>query len=279
MQGIDRLLSRSENAYHLVRRRSPFLHRVVRWMARRAARGYSRLRRFELDPDQPYNYGYLLGSNERGTRRAVKSRLTAGMTVVDVGAHVGYFSRFFARQVGRDGSVYAFEPDPDTFAILERNTGRYPQVKRFNCAVLDRDETVTIYKGRHRGTTSLWPENAERQSEMPFSVAATSLDKALDGVRVGLVKIDVEGAEQEVLAGMERILERSPSAVLIVECNRGRLTGRGSSVQSLYDRLTSLKLRVWEIDEESGTMSGPLSAERVERRASEVKLLNLWCER
>jgi len=180
------------------------------------------LRRFELAPEQPYNYRYLLGSDERGTRRAVTSRLTAGMVAVDVGAHVGYYSRFFARAVGRAGSVYAFEPDPDTFSILERNTGRYPQVTRFNSAVLDREDTVTLYRGRHRGTTSLWPENAQGQIEMPFRVAATSLDKALDGVRVDLVKIDVEGAEQEVLAGMGRLLERSPSAILIVSVTTAR---------------------------------------------------------
>jgi hypothetical protein len=47
------------------------------------------------------------------------------MGVVDVGAHVGYYSCFFARAVGRTGSAYAFEPDPATFAILERSTGRY----------------------------------------------------------------------------------------------------------------------------------------------------------
>jgi FkbM family methyltransferase len=237
------------------------------------------LRRFELDPDQPYNYRYLLGRDEQGTRRVVSSRLTGGMVAVDVGAHVGYYSRFFARAVGRAGSVYAFEPNPDTFAILERNTGRYPQVTRFNSAVLDREGTVTLYRGRHKGTTSLWPENAQAQIEMPFRVPATSLDEALDGVRVDLVKIDVEGAEQDVLAGMGRLLERSPSAILIVECHHGTLTGRGSSVRSLHERLTALGFRLWVIDEESGAMSGPLNAEVLEKRASTVKKLNLWCER
>jgi FkbM family methyltransferase len=226
----DRFLCLGESAYHLIRRRSEVLHGVVRWAARRGAQGLSRLRRFELDPDQPYNYRYLLGSDERGTRRAVSNRVAPGMVAVDVGAHVGYYSRFFARGVGRAGSVYAFEPNPDTFAILERNTGRYPQVTRFNSAVMDRKGTVTLYMGRHKGTTSLWPANAGAQIEMPFSVRATSLDEALNGVRVDFVKIDVEGAEQEVLAGMQRLLERSPSAILIVECHQGALSGRGSRV-------------------------------------------------
>jgi tRNA G37 N-methylase Trm5 len=61
------------------------------------------------------------GAWERDTVRLFERILRAGDVVVDIGAHVGYFTLIAARSVGPEGRVYAFEPDPENYALLVRN--------------------------------------------------------------------------------------------------------------------------------------------------------------
>jgi len=61
------------------------------------------------------------GRYERFTMQLFKEALAPGMVVCDIGAHIGIYSLLAAQHVGREGRVYAFEPDPRTFPYLVRN--------------------------------------------------------------------------------------------------------------------------------------------------------------
>ena len=57
---------------------------------------------------------------ERDTRILCQKLLHSGMTMVDVGAHIGYYSLLAAKLVGEEGKVYAFEPDPLNYSLLKK---------------------------------------------------------------------------------------------------------------------------------------------------------------
>lgn len=141
-----------------------------------------------------------------------------GATVVDVGANIGWNALRAAQRAGPGGRVLAVEPTPDTLAVLRRNVAA--------CG-LGTIEVVPVAAGRAAGTAelflrggvsavnSLYPESRYAHVTGVVEVPVVPLDALVEGA-AGLVKIDVEGAELEVLAGMERLLA-APGLVLIVE--------------------------------------------------------------
>jgi FkbM family methyltransferase len=143
--------------------------------------------------------------------------LSPGMTFVDIGAHIGYFTLLAAKIVGVKGAVEAFEPSPWAFRVLERNTAGKTNVSLFRRAVMASRGTVrildlgprysaynTVYQPR------LEPRVRTRIRESVHEVAAVSLDEhiAETGVQPDFVKIDAESAEQQILEGMVGTLEK-----------------------------------------------------------------------
>lgn len=266
--------------YEGIRRYAPPVHTLVRGTGRISFRAYAKLKRFRLPPEQPHNYRYLLDMYEPGTTKVIKSLLKPGMSAVDVGAHIGYYSRLFARLVGERGRVYAFEPNPKTFAILVANTKVFPNVTRFNMAVLDEEKEITLYQSVNSATDSVWAASVRGGPSGSFVVNAVALDDILTNVRVHLVKIDVEGSELEVLCGMQSVLSRSSELTLIVECNPSCLIGRGLNCRKLFETLRGLDFQISGIDELTGTvkpLNFPADLDRLlERRR---KYINLLCRR
>jgi FkbM family methyltransferase len=136
---------------------------------------------------------------------------------VDVGANRGEFTFLMAREMGETGIVYAFELHPENARLLQGNLWRYRhRIKVENLAVTDgKTELVGVFPGRNRSGAE-WTIVGLREQEKPeFYARAVSLDKYFPpGKRIDLVKIDVEGAGQQVLVGMERILRESQPLIV-----------------------------------------------------------------
>ena len=141
---------------------------------------------------------------EKGVTDAIITALRAGDVFLDVGANIGYFSTLAARLVGPSGRVIAFEPHAGARAALLANTERN--------GVAGLVEIVPIAL-------------AEREGDMRAEIQATTLDRWLEGrpelsARVRCIKIDVEGAEARVIAGMQRSL-RSTGLTVICDTTIG----------------------------------------------------------
>lgn len=160
---------------------------------------------------------------EPETTRVIARELSEGMVFVDIGAHIGYFSRLAAKKVGGSGRVIAFEADRENAALLEKNTAHLPQMTRINEAIADTEGTATFYHVRNStGCHSLVPnENSES-----YEVPVTSLDEYLaknSVAKVDMIKMDIEGGEWKALQGMEKTLQ-IPGLILIFEYNPEALT-------------------------------------------------------
>ena len=89
----------------------------------------------------------IYGIHEPIETKLVEGEINKGDVVLDVGANVGYFTLIFARLVGPNGKVYAFEPDPDNFALLKKNVemNGYKNVVLVQNAVSDKIEDVQLH--------------------------------------------------------------------------------------------------------------------------------------
>ena len=134
----------------------------------------------------------------------MRARVTRGGLCVDVGAHLGNHTVFLAKICGM--RVLAFEPQPDVFAILQRNlelNGLGEQVTAVNAAL-----------GEVAGHGSMARALADNSGSARLSldeaggVPVLTLDEQIGDRKVDLIKIDVEGFELEVLKGAQRTIER-----------------------------------------------------------------------
>lgn len=135
---------------------------------------------------------------------------------VDVGAYVGTYTLLLAKLAR---TVYAFEPDAEMANMLRRVAP--PNVHVSRSAVSDREGTsefhVPSFQGRRAVTCGSLVAPRGRNSDMRV-VKTTTLDAAMAKPDVGFIKIDVEGAEQSVLAGAQQLIARC-RPVILVEAN------------------------------------------------------------
>jgi len=77
--------------------------------------------------------------------RVLQGDREAGSGVIDIGAHIGYFTRLFAKLVEPQGTVYALEADPENCKLLKKNTRHLPNVHVCQAAATDRTGSIDFY--------------------------------------------------------------------------------------------------------------------------------------
>ena len=216
------------------------------------------------------------GGWEPGQTALLGERIVPGMTVIDGGAHVGYFTCQAAQLVGPRGLVLAFEPAPRNFALLQANVWRngFTNVACFPWALgsepglagLRLSETNT---GDHRLDGS----------GGGVTVRVAALDEVL-AIRppVDVVKLDVQGNEEAAVRGMTRLLAASPGVLVTVELSPADARAAGSDPLALLGWYRSLgfELRV-QLPDEKGLVD--LGDDELLARAEELEHVNLVLER
>jgi FkbM family methyltransferase len=181
---------------------------------------------------------FLLGRvKEDATTDFVKSFLRPGMTLVDVGANVGYFTLLAATLGAR---VVAYEPTPAVNQRLRENVAlnTFDNVTVVNAAVMDKRGTVTLYESQDDPEAN----NMFGDGHQSVEVQAVSLDDDLAARnihRVDLLKIDAEGAEPLVLAGAIKLLGDCAAPTIIIEVNPVSLRSANSEPAAVFSALES----------------------------------------
>jgi FkbM family methyltransferase len=146
---------------------------------------------------------FLFGLYETETSQFIRTHVKGGVAI-DVGAHIGYYSRLLSPLVD---TVYAFEPDPTNYAFLVKNVQRYANVIPVNMALSDTVGRQEFFRVQNSTFRHSLVDEGDTEKIM---VQTTTLDEFLKkekGVII-FVKIDVEGHEQSVLDGMKNIIEK-----------------------------------------------------------------------
>jgi FkbM family methyltransferase len=144
--------------------------------------------------------------------------LRAGDWAIDIGANLGHYTKQMSDLVGPGGRVLAFEPVPTTFSLLAANVGRFQHanVSLFNAAVSDSMKLVGMsIPNFDSGLVNYYEAHLSSAPDARLQVLTMSLDEVSLPQRVALVKIDAEGHEPEVLAGMRQLVQRDRPALII----------------------------------------------------------------
>jgi len=153
---------------------------------------------------------------------AKHAALFEGGHILDIGANVGYTTNVFSRVVETPFKVFAFEPEPENFAVLRERFGDHHLVEPVECAVGDEDGSVELlinaeHPGDHRILTprSSEPlEGVKRVATRMVRIDSFAAERGIDE-NIRFVKIDVQGYELPVCRGMQRVIERSRPAIAL----------------------------------------------------------------
>ncbi|MBY0309600.1 FkbM family methyltransferase [Patescibacteria group bacterium] len=171
-----------------------------------------------------YYYGYCEANLTNFFIRYVRE----GMTIIDVGAHVGIYSMLGSELVGKTGNVHSFEPTPRTGGLLSKNTAGLGNVTVQNLAVAEVAGTVTFadYGPGYGAYNSASTAGAQDITRTPTRISVNSI--RLDDycsehhITPSLLKIDAEGFEYEVLKGASALLSKStPRPLITIEVAGG----------------------------------------------------------
>ena len=197
-----------------------------------------------LYPDDKLSELIYCDDFERQERDFLKAFLRPGDFFVDVGANIGLFTLIAAKYVGDRGRVYAFEPCLKTYRYLLANVrlNGFKNVSPYKAALSD--ETVERHMTVSLDGYDAWNSLAKPIDGTNFSTETVSCvtwdnfagEHDLNG-RVTMMKIDVEGWENRVLAGGYQNLSRADAPVLQVEFTQRAAESAGSSCTALYEAL------------------------------------------
>lgn len=183
-------------------------------------------------------YIYYFGVWEPDITAWVSCRLVPGDVFLDVGANIGYYSLLASRLVGPGGSVVAVEASPATFQAFSDNLAinSVTNVRALNLAASDRPGRLKLYRGEEHNSgraTLVEGHGLELEAEVP-AAPLNSILSAEEVRRLRLAKIDVEGAEAQVVAGMSALIEQGrPDLEVIIEINPSQLERQGTSAQAV----------------------------------------------
>lgn len=151
----------------------------------------------------------------------VSSYVKPGMTIIDVGANVGYYTVKWGDMVGSQGRVLAVEANPATARLLRENVALNGLAGRCEVHVVAagvQEGTATLRVPMGNGGGASFIRDVGRQDVADIEVAVMPLDRLFPDLKnVDLIKIDVEGVEPEVLSGARRIIEASPKCAFHIE--------------------------------------------------------------
>ncbi|MCP4123055.1 MAG: FkbM family methyltransferase [Bacteroidetes bacterium] len=174
---------------------------------------------------------YLCGGKTHDSEirlsRFIVNTLKQNDVFIDIGAHFGFYSLLASQLVGTNGSVISIEASNEIFRILNKNTCQHANIQSFNIVCSDRNEMMEFHEfpmlfseynsispGQYEGTS--WFRNNK-----PHVIQAEgkTIDSLLTQLKTNpdFIKIDVEGAEREVIDGMTHTLDDSESLIISME--------------------------------------------------------------
>jgi FkbM family methyltransferase len=146
------------------------------------------------------------------------SLISAGDWVIDVGANVGHYTKRFSELVGTTGRVIAFEPVPETFALLAANlqTLSTSNVTLINVAASDKADVVGMsIPAFDTGLRNFYQAHLSNFPDSHVHVLTLRVDSLKINNKIALIKIDAEGHESCVLSGMHELLLRDKPTLIV----------------------------------------------------------------
>lgn len=213
--------------------------------------------------------------------KIVKEIIKKDQIVIDVGANIGYFTTLFSKLVGTAGKVYAFEPAPINFEILQRNilVNNLKNVLIHQTAASNVSNTQDLY-------LSTWNFGDNRLFEKPRDERDLEREKIqVDTIRldeivkekINLIKIDVQGFEWQVIDGAKKLIDNNNDIKIIFEFTPQLLKLNGVKPEDFLYRLLKMNFNIYDIGAGNNLINYDI--ENICKRYSSCSSLDLLCEK
>lgn len=210
-----------------------------------------------------------------------KQHIKEGMTVVDAGAYIGYYSLLASKLVGKRGKVYAFEPSLECSELLHRNIqlNGCKNIRVFEKAIADKMGYTTFYPNPNNLSGSTMFEHystTKSYRDLRVEVPIITLDEAIGDERVDFIKMDIEGGETKALSGMPKIIKNSPSLKMIIEVFPEGLVEAGSSLEE-YIGFLQRHFHLHSIGK--GGLTSEMGLWDIQKATKKAGVINLFCQK
>jgi FkbM family methyltransferase len=195
-----------------------------------------------------------VGAYERQILSFLKRTVKPSMTILDVGANIGYIASIAATLAGRTGQVHVFEPNPTCYPQLEENLRPLSQAHAYQLAINDTEGKLPLYLSENQqedGWGSLLEEPGA--GRRPLLVPVTSIDNFVSKLslrQVDLIKIDIEGNEMHALRGARLLIERD-HPMIVAELNSVCLARDGAKPEDVIQFLGRYDYSVRHLDSDN----------------------------
>ena len=165
---------------------------------------------------------YYNGRREQVFMSILRDEVTEGMTVIDLGANIGYTTLSMCNNVGLEGKVYAIEPDPHNVEILTKNIehNRFQNISKVVQAAIDKqDGNLEFWLAHAPNLNSVQKtKNSIRKIDVPAMSLPSFIEKEMDGAYPNFIKMDIEGHEVSVFEGaLDYFTDNSGSTKILME--------------------------------------------------------------
>ena len=220
------------------------------------------------------------GTYEPTSLDLILKRLNPGDNVIDIGAHIGLYSLPMSEVVGPEGTVIAFEPNPNNVTLLNWNV-EVNECKNIKVEeqALRNESSVSdlllsgINTGDHRFYGNGYVET--------IPVMCTTLDNYLrdSDIKVNAIKMDIQGGEGEALYGMKQVLLDNPDIFILWELSPEQLTNAKTDPLEVLNYLTELGFKQSIVDDASGLIEEYSTSESLLNSCPKRSYVNILSER
>jgi FkbM family methyltransferase len=160
-------------------------------------------------------YFFYNNINDRKKIYLIKQYVTEGMTVIDIGANIGFYTILLSQLVGEKGKVYAFEPDPTNFFFLQANTKKYRNVVLQQKAVGDKTGEIMLYLSKDNVDHHTYATEEVREA---IKISCVTLDAFFSRTeKIQFIKSDIQGYDYFAMLGAEQMIKRQKHLLIIGE--------------------------------------------------------------
>ncbi|MEM5793038.1 MAG: FkbM family methyltransferase [Candidatus Aenigmatarchaeota archaeon] len=203
--------------------------------------------------DQKDNLGLsVCGIYEELQTNFLKKEIKKGFVVLDIGAHIGYYTLIFAKFVGKSGKVYAFEPDPTNFSLLKKNIeiNGYDNVVLIKKAVSNKNGKIKLFLSEKNTVDHRIYESGDDRKFI--EIESIKLDDFFENYKgeVNFIKMDIQGAEWMAISGMLKLLEKNPKIKIISEFWPFGLKNSGIEPFDYLKFFINSGFKIYEINEQ-----------------------------
>lgn len=185
--------------------------------------------------------------------KCMKENIKEGDIVVDIGANIGVHTILMAKLVGKEGKVYAFEPDITNFKLLKKNVevNNYKNIVLVNKAVSDRNDKIKLYLCKNNNATHRTYNSRNVSGKFNgkyVEIDCIKLDNYFeDKEKPNFIKIDIEGSEPKVMMGATKLLSENTIKIL-TEFYPLLIQESGCSSEKYISDLLDLGYTIYNLD-------------------------------